>query len=91
MKKRIVSKKTAKKIKSAGKSVAKKTGSFVRKANKEVGKTARALQKEWKREQPQREEYIRNFKKIGGDVIETIKKDVREIRNNKTKGKNKKK
>lgn len=89
MKKGIVSKKTVKKIKSTAKSIAKKTGTLVRKANVEAGKTARALKKEWKSGKPQRDKYVGDFKKIGGDVIETIKRDVREIRNGESKGKKK--
>lgn len=91
MKKRIVSKKTTKKLTLVATSIAKKTESFAKKANKEAGKTVKVLQKKWERDRPQREESIRNFRKIGGDVIEIIKKDVREINKNKTKGKRKKK
>lgn len=89
MKKKIMSKKTVKKITLATKRAAKKTESFARKAHTEVGKTATAIRKEWKREKPQRDEQIKNFRKVGGDVVETIKKDMKEIRNDTTKGKKK--
>lgn len=90
-KKGIVSKKTVKKVEAAAKSMAKKAGVFAKKANKEAGKTVRVLQKEWKESQPQRERYIKDFKKVGSDVIRTIKKDVGEIRRDGTKSKAKSK
>ena len=49
---------TKKKIKSAVKKMSKKTGSFIKKANKKAGEMSKTLQKEWKKEQPQREELI---------------------------------
>jgi len=88
-------KKTIKKIKLSTKGMAKKTKSFVKKASKEVSGVANTLQKQWKKEQPQREKLKNAAKKmledgvkISGDVFETIKKDIEEIRN-KNKGKKK--
>ena len=98
-----------KKIKVFAKSVGKKTRTFMKKAGKkantEGGKIIKAVKKEWKKEQPQREEYkkkiietankaearamklfkegIKNSIKIGSDVADTIKKDIKEIRDNK--------
>jgi len=86
---------TVKKIKSVAKKASNKTGVFMKKAGKKAGKISEALQKEWKKEQPQREELMKAGKralehgiKIGGDVFETIKKDINEI-NHQKKGKNK--
>jgi len=85
---------TTKKIKSVAKKVSKKTGVFMKKAGKKAGKMAKTLQKEWKKEQPEREELMRVANKalehgikIGGDVFETIKKDINEINNQNNKGK----
>ncbi len=98
-------------MKVIAKDVAKKTGTFMKKAGKkantEGGKMVKAFKKEWKKEQPQREEYkkkimetankagvrgmelfkegVKNSVKIGGDVADTIKKDINEIRSNKNK------
>jgi len=79
------------------KKVSNKTGVFMKKAGKKAGKMAKILKKEWKKEQPQREELIKVGKKmlrhgikIGGDVFETIKKDLNEINNQNGKDKNKK-
>jgi hypothetical protein len=88
-------KKTIKKIKSATKSIENKTKSFVKKTSKEVSKVANTLQKQWKKEEPQREKLknaagkaIEHGIKISSDVFEIIKKDINEI-NNQKKGKNK--
>jgi len=71
------SKKAIKKIKSAA-----------RGAVKGAGKIANAFQKEWKKEGPQREKYIKGIKKIGADVFDVIKKDINDIKaNNKNKNK----
>lgn len=85
---------TTKKIKSVAKRVSNKTGVFMKKAGKKAGKMAKILQKEWKKEQPQREELIKAANKafehgikIGGDVYETIKKDINEINNQNNKDK----
>lgn len=91
MKKRITSKKKLKKAKSVTRSILKKTGVFIGKANTEAHKTARAIQKGWRSTQPQREEYMRNARKVGGDVVETIRRDIAEIRNTKQNKKGKKK
>ena len=76
---------TTKKIKSVAKKVSNKTGVFMKKAGKKAGKMSEALQKEWKKEQPQREELMNAANKafehgvkIGGDVFETIKKDIKQ-------------
>jgi len=83
---------TTKKIKSAAKKVSSKTKVFVKTAEKKAGKIADSFKKEWKKEQPQREELMRagkkaleNGLKIGGDVLETIKKDIAEISSKKNK------
>ncbi len=75
--------KTVKKIKSSVRSAIAKTGSFIKKANKKADKAVKVLAKEWKKETPQREKYLRQAKKVGeklnkisGDVFETIKKDL---------------
>jgi hypothetical protein len=88
-------KKTIKKIKSATKSMAKKTKSFAKKTSNKVSNIADTLQKEWKKEQPQREKLekaaskaLEHSVKIGGDVFETIRKDIDKI-NKQKKGKNK--
>ena len=85
---------TTKKIKSVAKKVSNDTGVFIKKAGKKAGKMAKTLQKEWKKEQPEREELMKVGKKalehgikIGGDVFETIKKDMNEINNQNSKGK----
>jgi len=91
MKKKITSKKKFKKAKAAARSMLQKTGSLMRKANTVARKTAGAIQKEWKRERPQREEYVRNARKVGGDVVETIRRDMAEIRHTKQNKKGKKK
>jgi hypothetical protein len=79
---------TTKKIKSVAKKMSNKTGVFMKKAGKKAGKMAKTLQKEWKKEQPQREELMNSANKafehgikIGGDIFETIKKDINEINN----------
>jgi len=88
-------KKTIKKIESATKAMAKKTKSFAKKTSKKVSNVTSTLQKEWKKEQPQREKLknaankaLEHGVKIGNDVFETIKKDIKEI-NNQNKSKNK--
>jgi len=92
-------KKTIKKTRLSAKGVVKKRESFIGKANKKADKAVKALKKEWKKEQPRREEYKEELKnvvnkvlengiKIGGDVFETIKKDINEI-NDRSKNKNK--
>lgn len=88
-------KKTIKKIKSATKGAAKKTKSFVKKTSNKVSDVADNLQKQWKKEQPQREKLkkaannaLENSVKIGNDVFETIRKDIKEI-NTQNKSKNK--
>ena len=91
MKKRITSKKKFKKTKSAARSILKKTRSFIGKANKMARKTAGAVQKEWKRERPRREEYMQNARKVGGDVVKTIRRDIAEIRRTKQNKKGKRK
>ena len=95
------SKKVVKKLKLMAKGAAKKTKVLMKQANKKAGEVSKGIQKEWKREEPQREKYkaefkktakeagargaellsegLKNTKKIGGDVIETIKKDMNEI------------
>lgn len=86
-------KKTIKKIKSATKDITKKTGSFMKKANKKANDIASTLKKQWKKEQPQREKFkiaaskaLGDGIKISGDVFETIRKDINEIkRQNKAK------
>jgi len=80
MKKLKPSKKTTKKIKSTARGVAKKAKVLMRVAKKEARKTVKVIKKEWKKQQPQREIYIRGIKKMSGDVLETIKKDAAEIR-----------
>jgi hypothetical protein len=87
---------TTKKIKLVAKKVSNETGVFMKKAGKNAGNMAGRLQKEWKKEQPQREELMSTANKalehgikIGGDVFETIKKDINEI-NNQNNKKNKK-
>ena len=76
-------KKTAKKLKLVVRKALAKTGSFIKKANKKADKVVKVLAKEWKKETPQREKYLRQAKKvgeklnkIGSDVFETIKKDL---------------
>ena len=88
-------KKTIKKIESATKDMAKKTKSFAKKTSNKVSNVASTLQKQWKKEQPQREKFknaankaLEQGVKIGNDVFETIKKDIKEI-NNKNKSKKK--
>ena len=88
-------KKTIKKIESVTKDMAKKTKSFVKKTSNKVSDVANTLQKQWKKEQPQREKLkntaskvLEHGVKISGDIFETIKKDIEEINNHK-KGKNK--
>lgn len=86
-------KKTIKKIESTTKDIAKKTKSFVKKTSTKVSHVADTLQKQWKKEEPQREK-LKNAAsktleygvKIGTDVFETIKKDIEEI-NSKNKKK----
>jgi hypothetical protein len=79
-------KKTNKKIKLTTKSVVKGTKSFVKKASNKAAEMKNTLQKQWKKEQPQREELMTNANKaleqgikIGGDIFETIKKDMKAI------------
>ncbi len=95
-----------KKFKKITKSAVKKTGVFMKMANKKAGKAVKAIKKEWKKEQPQRDQYkkeikiaaekagkkglkifnkgLKNSIKIGGDVADVIKKDLKEIyKNNK--------
>ena len=80
-----------KKIKSAVGNARKKTGLLIKKAKKKGGEVVKSFRKEWKKEQPHREKYGEELKeaarkaleggvKIGGDVVETIKKDINEIR-----------
>ena len=83
---------TTKKIKSVTKSVSKKTGSFIKKTGQKAGKIVKTLQTQWKKEQPEREKLMNTANKaleqgikIGGDVFETIKKDINEINNKKGK------
>lgn len=85
---------TTKKIKSAAKKASSKAGAFMKKVGKKAGKMSAALQKQWKKEQPQREEFMNTVNKvlehgikIGGDVFETIKKDINEINNPNNKDK----
>ena len=87
MKNKQRAKRAVKKIKSAAKSAAKKTGIFLGKAHKNATTAAKALRKEWKKQRPQREQSIKDFKRIGGDVIATIRKDVNEIHARKSKKK----
>lgn len=65
----------------------KKTGSFLKKTSKKAGEIASALEKQWKKEKPQREKLkkaaakaLKNGIKIGGDIFETIRKDINEIK-----------
>jgi len=81
-------------MKLVAKKVSNETGIFMKKAGKKASKMARTLQKEWKKEQPQREELMKAGKKalehgikIGGDIFETIKKDINEINNQNSKNK----
>lgn len=85
---------TTKKIKSVAKAVSKKTELFMKKTGKKAGKIVKTLQQQWKKEQPEREELMNNANKaleqgvkIGGDVFETIKKDINEINNKNSKNK----
>jgi len=86
-------KKTIKKIKLATKDVTKKTKSLLKKTNKKAIDIASTLKKQWKKERPQRDKFKRatkkaleNSVKIGGDVFETIRNDINEIkRQNKAK------
>lgn len=85
---------TTKKIKLVAKKVSNKTEVFMKKAGKKAGKMSESLQKQWKKEQPQREELMEAGKKalehgikIGGDVFEIIKKDINEINNQNGKDK----
>lgn len=80
-------KKTINKIKSTTKGVAKKTKSFLKKTNKKADEIANILEKQWTKEQPQREKFkkdagkaLEHGIKISGDVFETIKKDIDEIK-----------
>jgi len=79
-----------KKIKSVAKGVAKKTKELVKTAKKKGGKAVVSFKKQWKKEQPRREKYGKEVKaaakkaleggiKIGSDIVETIKKDIKEI------------
>ncbi len=86
-------KKTIKKIKSSAKGIVKNTKTFLKKTNKQADQLALALKKEWKKEAPQREQLKQTTKralghglKIGNDVFETIRKDIKEIQSQK-KGK----
>lgn len=89
MKNKQRAKKAVKRLTSAAKGAAKKTRVLLKKAGKNAAVTATALRKEWKKQQPQREIYIGQAKKIGGDVIATIQKDVNEFRAQQNKGKKK--
>jgi hypothetical protein len=80
-------KKTIKKIKSTTKDITKKTKSFLKKTSKKAGEVVNTLEKQWKKEQPQREKLkkvanktLKNSIKISEDVFETIKKDIDEIK-----------
>lgn len=80
-------KKTIRKIKSTTKGVAKKTKAFLKKTNKKADEIANILEKQWKKEQPQREKLKKDASKvlehgikISGDVFETIKRDIDEIK-----------
>lgn len=77
-----------KKIGSATRNTVKKAGVLMKKADKGAGKAVSAFQKQWKKEGPEREKYIKNIKKVSGDVFDVIRKDINEIRNN-NKGKGK--
>ena len=79
-----------KKIESKTKEMTKKTKLFVKKANKEADNIVSTLKKQWKKEQPGRERLktaakktLENGLKISGDVFETIRKDVNEIKRQK--------
>lgn len=83
-----------KKTKSVAKDVMKKTKVLAGKANKKAGQAMKSIQKEWKKEQPHREKYGEELKaaadkiitggvKIGTDVVNTIKKNIDEINNQK--------
>ncbi|MDP3901522.1 MAG: hypothetical protein Q8Q37_00910 [bacterium] len=85
-------KKTIKRIKSKTKNKAKKAKLFIKKANKNVNDIVSILKKQWKKEQPQREEFkisaqkvLENSIKMGSDVFETVKKDINEIKKQKRK------
>lgn len=78
-------------------SASKKTKSFIKKAGKGAGKISKTIQKQWKKEQPRREKLmiaankaLKHGIKIGGDVFETIRKDLNEINNQNGKNRSKK-
>lgn len=80
-------KKAIKKIKSATKDMTKKTESFLKKTGKKASEIASTLEKQWKKERPQREKLkkaadkaLENGIKISGDVFETVRKDINEIK-----------
>ena len=89
MKNKQRAKKAVKRLTAAAKGAAKKTRVLLKKAGKHAAVTTTALRKEWKKQQPQREQSIREFKRIGGDVIATIRKDMNEARTAGAKNKKK--
>jgi hypothetical protein len=80
-------KKTIKKIKSVTKGMTKKTELFLKRTSKEASGIAGTIEKQWKKERPQREKLkkvaqkaLANGIKISGDVFKTIRKDIYEIK-----------
>ena len=80
-------KKIIKKIESATKDMTEKTGSFLKKTSNKAREIAGTLEKQWEKEQPQREKFkkvagkaLEAGVKISGDVLETIRKDIDEIK-----------
>lgn len=86
----MTKKKMTKKIKAVAKTVVKKTGLLAKQTKQQAGKAAKSLQKTWKKEAPRRERFKKELRaagrqalkdgaKIGGDVFQTIRKDLKEI------------
>jgi hypothetical protein len=83
--------KTKKKIKAITKNVAKKTRLLIGKADIKTRKVVKSLKKEWKKGKPHRKEYEKELKsavnlvtkdivKIGTDVMNIIKNDIRKAK-----------